>query len=72
MFFTTFDLSYVNDNIMGSFYWLISEVTTPCLMNTRDWGELNRTTQGLEEKHEFLSDYDAFVRYMERMNTYIN
>lgn len=41
-------------------------MTKPVLLEFKDWGELNKTTQGGLIRKDFMGDFNSFVNYLDR------
>lgn len=52
-------------NALSEIYWLLANIISPTLTKLKDWGDLNKTRQGLAIKNDFLGDFGSFVNFIE-------
>lgn len=52
-------------NALSEIYWLLANIISPTLTKLKDWGDLNKTRQGLATKNDFLGDFASFVNFIE-------
>lgn len=49
--------------------WLIQNVVDPVIQDNKDWGELNKSSAGMDTKQEFIGDFNSFTRFLERKHS---
>ncbi|XP_031342975.1 dynein heavy chain 8, axonemal-like [Photinus pyralis] len=66
VYFTQFDMSENNYNIVCGLYTLLSKFVTSSLTKTKEWGDLTKTDIGLQAKSDFLADYICFANFIDK------